>query len=80
MRGLDAVDTVAEADVHQDQVRTQLAGLLYGFVAVLGDADYVIAQPTQSHAQGARDRALIFDNKDVCSRHVRCHRHCCPAD
>lgn len=67
--GFDAVHPLAELDIHQYQVRTEFSGFFYGFIAVGRDGHDVVAEATQPHAQGARNRALILDDEYIGPSH-----------
>ena len=69
-RCLDAVDFAAQAHVHDDELRMQLARHLDCFGAFAGDAADAVAEPRQRIFQIARDHAFVLDQQDryrICS-------------
>ena len=67
--GFDAVHGAGQADVHQDEVRSQVFRSLYGVFAVGADADGVVSRPFQLAGQIRRDHRFIFNDENVRLRH-----------
>ena len=63
-RRLDAVHIAAQADVHDHELRVQLARHLDRFGAFARDPADAVAQPRQRIFEVARDQTLVLDQQD----------------
>ena len=66
LRRGDPVGTVAQGDVHEDQVGPHLGRQRQGARSRVGGADDLVSEPAQPILDVERDDGLVLDDQDAC--------------